>query len=50
MKEKLADKFASADHAGSKDVVDFLELSDEEDIELIKRDVYEQVLALLNLV
>jgi len=50
MKEKLAGKFASADHAGPKDVVDFLGLDDDEDIALIKRDAYEQVQALLNLV
>lgn len=50
MKKKLADKFASADYAGPKDVADFLELSDEEDIELVRRDAYEQVQALLNLI
>lgn len=50
MKEKLAGKFASADYAGSKDVADFLGLDDDEDIELIKRDAYEQVQALLDLV
>lgn len=50
MKEKLAGKFASADHAGPKDVADFLGLDDEEDIALIKRDAYEQIQALLNLV
>lgn len=50
MKEKLAGKFASADHAGPKDVSDFLDLEDEEEIEMIKRDAYEQVQALLNLI
>lgn len=50
MKEKLAGKFASADHSGPKDVVDFLGLDDEEDIELIKRDAYEQIQALLDLI
>ena len=50
MKEKLAGKFASADHAGPKDVADFLELSDDEDMAMIKRDAYEQVQALLNLI
>lgn len=50
MKEKLSGKFASADHAGPKDVADFLGLEDDEDVELIKRDAYEQVQALLNLV
>lgn len=50
MKEKLAGKFASIDHAGPKDVTDFLGLDDDEDIILIKRDAYEQVQALLNLI
>lgn len=50
MKEKLAGKFASVDHAGPKDVVDFLGLEDDEDIEVVKRDACEQVQALLNLV
>lgn len=50
MKEKLAGKFASADHAGPKDVADFLELSDDEEMAMIKRDAYEQVQALLNLI
>lgn len=49
MKEKLAGKFASADHAGPKDVADFLELDDMEEIAMIKRDAYEQVQALLQL-
>ena len=48
MKEKLAGKFASINHAGPKDVTDFLDLEDEEEIEMIKRDAYEQVQALLN--
>lgn len=50
MKEKLAGKFASVEHAGPKDVADFLDLDDEEETELIKRDAYEQVQALLNLI
>lgn len=50
MKEKLAGKFATADHAGPKDVVDFLGLDDGENIALIKRDAYEQIQALLNLI
>ena len=50
MKEKLSGKFASVDHAGPKDVADFIGLEDDEDVELIKRDAYEQVQALLNLV
>lgn len=43
-------KSASANHAGPKDVSDFLDLEDEEEIEMIKRDAYEQVQALLNLI
>ena len=50
MKEKLAGKFASINHAGPKDVTDFLDLEDEEEIEMIKRDAYEQVQALLDLI
>ena len=47
MKEKLSDKFASENHADPKDVSDFMDLADEEEIDLIKRDVYEQVTALI---
>lgn len=47
MKEKLSDKFASENHAGPKDVSDFMDLADEEEIELIRRDAYEQVSALI---
>lgn len=43
-------KFASENHAGPKDVVDFLDLVDEESIEMTKRDAYEQVQALLSLI
>ena len=50
MKEKLGGKFASATHAGPKDVADFLELVDDEEIDMIKRDAYEQVQALLKLI
>ena len=49
-KEKLTGKFASEKYAGPKDVADFMDLEDEESIEMIKRDVYEQVQALLNLI
>ena len=49
-KEKLTGKFASENHAGPKDVSDFMDLEDEESIEVIKRDAYEQVQALLNLI
>lgn len=47
MKEKLQGKFASENHAGPEDVVQFLDLVDEEEIELTKRDVFERVNALL---
>lgn len=50
MKEKLSGKFASAEHAGPKDIADFLDLIDEEEIEMIKRDAYEQIQALLKLI
>jgi len=50
MKARLSGKFATVDHAGPKDVADFLELEDEEDIELVRRDAYEQVQALLILI
>lgn len=49
-KDKLAGKFASENHVGPKDVADFMDLEDEESIEMIKRDAYEQVQALLNLI
>ena len=45
MKEKLADKFASEKHAGPKDVTDFMDLLDEEEIELTRRDAHEQIMA-----
>lgn len=50
MKEKLAGKFASPDHAGPKDIVDFLGLADEDEIEMTKRDAYEQIQTLLRLI
>ena len=43
MKEKLAEKFASESHSGSIDVINFLDLRDTEEKQLICRDVYEQV-------
>lgn len=49
-KDKLAGKFASENHAGPKDVADFMDLEDEESIEMTKRDAYEQVQALLKLI
>ena len=47
MKEKLADKFASEKHAGPKDVTDFMDLLDEEEIELTRRDAHEQIMAFI---
>lgn len=49
-KDKLAGKFASENHAGPKDVADFMDLEDEESIEMTKWDAYKQVQALLNLI
>lgn len=50
MKEKLSGKFASPEHAGPRDVSDFLDLDDDEEKEMIKRDAYEQIHALLDLI
>lgn len=50
MKEKLDGKFSSSEHAGPRDVADFLYLIDEEEIEMIKRDAYEQIQALLKMI
>ncbi len=50
MKEKLVGKFASPEHAGPKDIVDFLELTNEDEIEMIKRDSYEQIQALVHFI
>ena len=48
MKEKLSEKFASPNHAGPADVAAFLDLVDEEEVALTKRDAYEQVQALIH--
>lgn len=50
MKDKLAGKFASPDHAGPKDIVDFLGLTDEDEMEMTKRDAYEQMQALVRFI
>ncbi|MBO4697958.1 MAG: hypothetical protein J5643_11895 [Lachnospiraceae bacterium] len=47
MKVKLEEKFASVSHAGPADVADFMEIEGEER-ELILRDAYEQIRALLS--
>jgi hypothetical protein len=48
MRGKLSEKFASVDHAGPVDVANFMDLSDEQEIEMIHRDAFEQVQALLS--
>lgn len=50
MKQKLNEKFASKEHSGPNDVAEFMDLLDMEDFEMIKRDAYEQVQALLQLI
>lgn len=50
MREKLASKFASPDHAAPKDIVDFLGLTDDDEIEMTKRDAYEQMQTLIRLI
>lgn len=50
MKEKLLEKFASEKHSGPKDVSDFMDLSDEEEIQMTMRDAYEQIQALMRLI
>lgn len=47
MKQKLSDKFASEKHAGPADVAAFMDLIDDEEIKMVKRDAYEQINALL---
>jgi hypothetical protein len=41
--EKLAEKFASTEHAGPIDIVSFMEISGDEEIEQIKQDAYQKV-------
>jgi len=50
MKAKLSGKFASANHAGPVDVANFMDLSDKEEIEMTRRDAFEQVRALLSMI
>lgn len=50
MKEKLSEKFASPEHAGSVDVANFMNLGNAEETAFIKRDVYELMQALLELI
>jgi hypothetical protein len=44
----IADEFASPEHAGPRYVADFLEVSDTDDREILVRDAYERVHALLD--
>ena len=48
MKDKLSEKFASEKHVGPVDVSRFLALVDEQEIEMVCRDAFEQVQALLS--
>ena len=43
MKEKLDEKFLSVNHAGPVDIVSFLGITDEEEIEQVKQDAYQKV-------
>lgn len=47
MLEKLSGKFGSEKHAGPVDISDFEEILDEEESEMLRRDAYEQVQALI---
>jgi hypothetical protein len=49
MLEKLAEKFSSPEHAGPADIVSFLEIHDEDEISMVKRDAYEQIANLIEL-
>jgi hypothetical protein len=44
---KLQEKFASTEHAGPADIVLFLAIYDEEEIEMTKRDAFEQIESLI---
>jgi len=48
MKEKLQEKFASVDHAGPADIVSFLGITDQDEIDQIKQDVYQKINYLVN--
>lgn len=43
MREKLQEKFASINHAGPADIVSFLDITDDEEIDRIKQDAYQKV-------
>ncbi|AIQ10770.1 hypothetical protein PDUR_01055 [Paenibacillus durus] len=48
--QKLKEKFESPEHAGPVDIVSFLEVYDDEEIDMVKRDSFEQVNRLLGLI
>lgn len=48
MCQKLDEKFASAEHVGPIDVVSFLGITDEEERDSVKQDVYQKVHYLVN--
>ena len=48
MKEKLQEKFASINHAGPKDIVSFLGITEEDEIARVKQDVYQKVSYLIS--
>lgn len=43
MCQKLSEKFASVNHVGPVDIIFFIMLTDEDEIERIKQDVYQKV-------
>ena len=49
MLEKFQEKFASPNHAGCQDVVNFLDENDPEAAEIVKRDVFERMNRLVEL-
>lgn len=48
MRDKLAEKFASPEHAGPADIVTFLDIRDEEEKAQVKQDAYQRVKYLLD--
>lgn len=50
MKTKLSEKFASVNHAGPIDVSNFLNINNKEEIDMIRRDAYEQINYLIDLI
>ncbi len=45
--QKIGEKFASPQHTGPKHVADFLEIDDTEERELLQRDAYERIKAVI---